>query len=366
MSPSTSLVGVMQDRLRAKHYSPRTEAAYVAWVRRYVRYHRRRHPREMGAPQVREFLTHLAVDRQVSASTQNQALAALQFLYRDVLEDPLAGALNQLHAKRSARLPTVLRKDEVARVLAAMRGTPRLMALIIYGGGLRVMECCELRVKDLDLVRGEIMVRSGKGQKDRQTLLSHRAADALRPHLARVERLHVADLRSGGGYVSLPGALRGKLGDAAARSWPWQWIFPATRTYRDKATGERRRHHLHETVLQRAVPEAARAAGISRRVTCHVFRHSFATHLMEAQHSLRLIQELMGHRDIRTTMLYLHVMSTARAGVRSPADLLETHGSIDQRRADLSGSGWLDGDDGGARYVDRPNVRRGPVYEGVS
>jgi integron integrase len=326
MSPPTSLIDVMQDRLRAKHYSPRTEEAYVTWVRRYVRYYRRRHPREMGAAQVRAFLTHLAVDRQVSASTQNQALAALQFLYREVLEDPLAEALEHLHAKRPTRLPTVLRQDEVARVLAAMRGTPQLMALIMYGGGLRVMECCQLRVKDVDLVGGEIMVRGGKGQKDRRTLLSQRGAEALRPHLARVARVHETDVRSGAGYVSLPEALRGKLGNAAARSWPWQWIFPASRTYRDEATGERRRHHLHETVLQRAVPEAARVAGITKRVTCHVFRHSFATHLMEAQHSLPLIQQLMGHRDIRTTMLYLHVVNTARAGVRSPADQLEKSG----------------------------------------
>jgi len=363
MSPSTSLVSVMQDRLRAKHYSPRTEEAYVAWVRRYVRYHRRRHPRDMGAVQVREFLTHLAVDRQVSASTQNQALAALQFLYREVLEDPLAGALDHLHAKRPRRLPTVLRKDEVARVLAAMRGTPKLMALVMYGGGLRVMECCQLRVKDVNLAGGEVMVRGGKGQKDRQTLLSQRAADSLRVHLDRVARLHHADLRSGGGHVALPEALRGKLGDAAARSWPWQWVFPASRTYRDGATGERRRHHVHETVLQRAVPEAARAAGISKRVTCHVFRHSFATHLMEAQHSLPLIQQLMGHRDIRTTMLYLHVVSTARAGVRSPADLLELAVATDTVRADDGGRPA--GVDRGARYVDRPNARRGARGEGV-
>ena len=365
MSPSTTLVGVLQDRLRAKHYSPRTEEAYVAWVRRYVQYHRRRHPRTMGAQQVREFLTHLAVERQVSASTQNQALAALQFLYRDVLDDPLAGALKHLHAKRPTRLPTVLRKDEVARVLAVMRGTPKLMALIMYGGGLRVMECCQLRVKVVDLVGGEIRVRGGKGQKDRRTLLSQRAADALGPHLARVERMHHADLRSGGGQVRLPDALRGKLGDAAARSWPWQWVFPASRTYRDRVTGERCRHHLHETVIQRAVPEGARAAGLSRRVTCHVFRHSFATHLMEAQHSLRLIQELMGHRDIRTTMLYLHVMSSARAGVRSPADLLESLRLTDGHRPDRGGEGRPTGDDSGVRSVDRPNARRGPREDGA-
>ena len=364
MSPSTSLVGVMQDRLRAKHYSSRTEEAYVAWVRRYVRYHRRRHPREMGAAQVIAFLTHLAVDRQVSASTQNQALAALQFLYREVLDDPLAEALDHLHAKRPTRLPTVLRKDEVARVLAAMRGTTQLMALVMYGGGLRVMECCQLRVKDVDLVGGEIMVRGGKGQKDRRTLLSQRGAEALRPHLARVARVHEADVRSGAGYVSLPEALRGKLGNASARSWPWQWVFPASRTYRDGATGERRRHHVHETVLQRAVPEAARVAGVTKRVTCHVFRHSFATHLMEAQHSLPLIQQLMGHRDIRTTMLYLHVVSTARAGVRSPADQLEMEGATDALRSGDGGSGWPGDELSRARYVDRPNARRAPRGDG--
>lgn len=254
-------------------------------------------------------------------------------------------------------LPSVLRKEEVAQVLAAMRGTPRLMALIMYGGGLRVMECCQLRVKDVDVARGEIMVRGGKGQKDRATLLSLRAAGALRDHLARVERMHRDDVRSGAGYVSLPGALRGKLGAAAARSWPWQWIFPAQRTYRDAETGERRRHHLHETVIQRAVPEAARAAGISRRVTCHVLRHSFATHLMEAQYSLPLIQQLMGHRDVRTTMLYLHVVSTARAGMRSPADVLELADGRGQTPGGLAGA------DRGARYVDRANERRGTIGE---
>ncbi len=328
MDGTLTLVAVLRHRLRVRHYSVRTEEVYVAWVRRFVRYHGRRHPRSMGVAEVRAFLTHLAVAGHVSASTQNQCLAALMFLYRDVLEAPLTGPIDALRAKRAERLPTVLTREEVTRVLAAMHGTPQLMALVSYGGGLRVMECCQLRVKDVDLARREVMVRSGKGDKDRTTVLSDRAARALRAHLTRVARQHRADIAAGGGYVVLPEALRRKLGDAAARSWAWQWVFPATRGYRDVETGERRRHHLHESVLQRAVPEAARIAGVSKRVSCHTFRHSFATHLLESQHNIRLVQELLGHRDIRTTMRYTHVMSTARAGVRSPADLLEGWGGV--------------------------------------
>jgi len=256
----------------------------------------------------------------VSASTQNQALAALLFLYGEVLGIPMAAPADHLHAKRPVRLPSVLTQEEVARVLDGMDGVPRLMAGLLYGSGLRLMECCQLRVKDVDLARGELTVREGKGQKDRVTMLPQTVVPALKAQLARVRAQHARDVAAGGGHVALPGALRAKLGDAAARSWPWQWVFPATRPYRDGATGELRRHHLHETVLQRAVTAAARAAAVPKRVTCHTFRHSFATHLLEAGYDIRTVQELLGHGDVRTTMIYTHVLNRGGLGVRSPLD----------------------------------------------
>ncbi len=274
----------------------------------------------MGAAHVRDFLTHLARDQEVSASTQNQALAALLFLYREVLAQPISGAMQHLHAKRPERLPVVMTRDETQRVLGVMRGTTRLMAAMMYGSGMRVMECCTLRVKDVDISRGEIVIRSGKGQKDRVTMLPQRVVPALRVQLERAARQHATDVRAGGGYVALPGALRTKLGDGAARSWAWQWIFPATRSYREPSSGERRRHHLHESVVQREVTNAAREAQIAKRVTCHTFRHSFATHLLASGSDIRTIQELLGHKDVRTTMLYTHVLNRGGLGVRSPMD----------------------------------------------
>jgi integron integrase len=231
---------------------------------------------------VREFLTYLARDRQVSASTQNQALAALLFLYRTVLELPIAAPMDHLHAKRPLRLPVVLTRDEVDAVLVQMRGTTRLMAAMLYGGGLRLLECCQLRVKDVDVSRGEIVVRHGKGGKDRVTVLSRAVQRPLEAHLLRVQAQHEGDVRAGAGHVALPSALSRKLGRSVARSWPWQWVFPATRPYRDRESGEWRRHHLHESVLQRDVSAAGRTAGVAKRVTVHTLRHSFATHLMEA------------------------------------------------------------------------------------
>ncbi len=321
MANGETILRVLHDRIVAKHYSARTEEAYAHWVRRYVRFHQRRHPRELGVEQVRDFLTHLARDEQVSASTQNQALAALLFLYREVLGLPIARSMAHLHAKRPERLPVVLTRDETQQVLRAMRGTTRLMASLMYGSGMRVMECCTLRVKDVDLTRGEIMIRSGKGQKDRITMLPQRILPAFRVHLERVAAQHAKDLAAGGGYVALPDALHRKLGDHASRSWPWQWIFPATRPYRDAATGERRRHHLHESVLQREVSNAVREAQIAKRATSHTFRHSFATHLLASGSDIRTIQELLGHKDVRTTMMYTHVLNRGGLGVRSPLDL---------------------------------------------
>ena len=318
MGPSpTTLLSVLRDRIRARHFSPRTEAAYDAWVRRYIRYHGRRHPRQLD---VRDFLTHLARDGRVSASTQNQALAALLFLYREVLGITIAAPTDHLQARRPTRLPSVLTRDEVTRVLEQMRGPTRLMASLLYGSGLRLMECCRLRVKDLDLTRGEITVREGKGQKDRMTMLPRSLVAPLAEQMRRGQARHVADVEAGGGWVELPGALRAKLGDGAARDWPWQWVFPAARTYVCREDGERRRHHLHESALQRAVTVAARAAGVPKRVTCHTFRHSFATHLLEGGYDIRTVQELLGHRDVRTTMIYTHVLNRGGLGVRSPLD----------------------------------------------
>ncbi|MBL0173163.1 MAG: integron integrase [Gemmatimonadaceae bacterium] len=322
MSSRPTLLGVLRDRIRAKHYSPRTDEAYSMWVRRYVRYFRGKHPRDLGVPHVRDFLTHLARDGRVAASTQNQALAALLFLYREVLETPMALPMDHLHAKRPVRLPVVLTRAEVEEVLAELSGTPQLMAKLLYGSGMRLLECCQLRVKDLDLVRRELVIREGKGQKDRISMVPQQLVRPLEAHLVRVRRQHERDVKAGAGFVALPDALRRKLGDAAARGWAWQWVFPATRTYRDDVSHEMRRHHLHESVLQRAVTDAARAARVAKRVTCHTFRHSFATHLLEAGYDPRTIQELLGHKDLRTTMIYMHVLNRGGLGVRSPLDQL--------------------------------------------
>ena len=315
-----SLVEVLRERLRLKRYSPRTADVYESWVRRYIAYHGRRHPREMDVAELREFLSYLASGRGVSASTQNQALAAVRFLYEEVLERPLAAPTDHLQAKRPKRMPTVLSVADVQRVLAAMDGVPQLMARLLYGSGLRLMECCALRVKDLDLSRGEITVRHGKGGRDRRTMLPDAVIGDLRRHLAEVQRQHQRDIARGAGYVALPDAMRAKLGPDGGRAWAWQWVFPATRGYRDPVTGERRRHHLHESVVQAAVVTAGRVAGLGQRVTCHTFRHSFATHLLEAGYDIRTVQELLGHRDVSTTMIYTHVLNKGGLGVRSPLD----------------------------------------------
>ena len=313
------LLTTLRASLRVRHYSPRTEEAYVAWVRRFVRFHEFRHPRELGPCAVAAFLSDLATRRRVSASTQNQALAALLFLYREVLREPSPGLEGVIRAKRPHRLPVVLSRDEAHAVLAELSGAPRLVALLLYGSGLRLLEALRLRVKDLDLARGELTVRAGKGDKDRRTVLPAAAAVPLREHLARVRALHARDLARGAGRVALPGALERKL-PQAGREWGWQWVFPATTHYRDRETGERRRHHLHESAVQRAVREAVLKAGISKRATCHTFRHSFATHLLEDGYDIRTVQELLGHNDVRTTMIYTHVLNRGGRGVRSPLD----------------------------------------------
>lgn len=307
-------------KVRTRHYSPRTERAYVDWVRRFVLFHGRRHPSAMGEREVAAFLTHLATERRVSASTQNQALAALLFLYRHVLGTNLDLIEGIRCAKRPLRLPVVLSQAEVRAVIRALRGSARLLALLMYGAGLRVSECVTLRVKDADLDRCEILVRGGKGNKDRRVPLPRVALPALRTHLARMKAGYLADLRRGVRITPLPGALSVKYPNAD-REWSWRYLFPAARVYRH-ADGTLRRHHYHVTAIQRAFKIAVRTTGIAKRASCHALRHSFATHLLESGTDIRTIQELLGHTDLRTTMIYTHVVNRGAMGVASPADRL--------------------------------------------
>lgn len=308
--------------IRRRHLRPSTEESYVSWIKRFIRFHKLRHPKDLGAPEIEAFLSFLAVSLKVSASTQNQALSALLFLYRSVLEMEERPDLDAIvHAKRLQRLPTVMSPVEVMLVLNEMRGKAALVAQLLYGAGLRLLEGLSLRVKDVDFSNHQLMVRNGKGGKDRRALLPERLAPVLARHLIQVRKQHKADLRKGAGWVELPDALDRKFPDAG-RAWMWQWVFPATRTYLHPETGERRRHHLHETVVQRAVTQAARAAGLHKRVTCHTFRHSFATHLLEAGHDVRTLQELLGHTSLNTTMIYTHVLKRGPGGVQSPLDRL--------------------------------------------
>jgi integron integrase len=315
------LLAQLREAIRLRHYSPHTEEAYVAWVRRFVRFCGMRHPAEVGEAEVARFLTSLAEEGRVGATTQNQAASALQFLYEHVLQRPFARPAGIVRAKEPGRLPVVLTPAEVRLVLARLRGVPRLVASLLYGSGLRLLEALTLRVKDVDFGRREICVRRGKGAKDRVTMLPASLTGPLGEHLQHVERLHRSDLERGAGEVKLPDAFAQKS-PGAARDWAWQWVFPAGRLCRDLATGQFRRHHYHETAVQRAVRQAVQLAGLSKRATCHTFRHSFATHLLEAGHDIRTIQELLGHRDVRTTMIYTHVLNRGGLGVRSPADFL--------------------------------------------
>ncbi len=309
----------MRTALRARHYSARTEQAYCQWVRRFIRFHGMRHPAGMGEAEINAFLSALATQGHVSASTQTQALSALLFLYRHVLRTPVGDLGELVRARRPRRLPVVLTRDEVASVLRHLDGDARLMAALMYGAGLRLGECLRLRVQDLDFARGEIVVRGGKGDKDRVTVLPQALKPELRTHLTRVRRLHQGDLAAGWGRVELPGALARKY-PAASADWRWQWVFPQRRRWRDPATGAQGRHHVHQTVVQRAMTQAVRAAGIAKRAGCHTLRHSFATHLLEAGYDIRTIQELLGHKDVRTTMVYTHVVNRGGLGVRSPVD----------------------------------------------
>ena len=313
------LLDQVRDALRLKHYSIRTENSYVDWIRRYILFHHKRHPAEMGTAEIEAFLTHLAVEEHVAASTQNQALSALLFLYREVLhQDP--GPIDALRARKPKRLPTVLTRDEVQRVIAQMSGTHQLMAKLLYGSGLRLMECLRLRVKDVDFTMRTITVRDGKGGQDRVTILPDSLIPPLQEHLQAVKALHNQDLAQGYGAVYLPDALERKYPNTN-KEWGWQYLFPATRLSVDPRSGAVRRHHLDESGLQKAIRQAAQRAGISKPVSPHTLRHSFATHLLEAGYDIRTVQELLGHKDVRTTMIYTHVLQRGALAVRSPLDL---------------------------------------------
>ena len=308
--------------IRTRHYSPRTEETYVGWIRRFVRFHGNRHPETMSAPQVREFLNYLANERGVSASTQNQALSAILFLYKFVLEKDIGWVHGIARAKGPKRLPVVLSKREVRAVLGELDGTNRLVGTLLYGCGFRLLECLQLRVKDVDFDRGQVAVRSGKGDKDRTVMLPRAAKRELERHMRRVRRRYEADLEEPDFSVTLPESLKRKL-PRAGRDWAWHYVFPSSRTFLDDQTGEPRRHHMHPSGIQRAMTEAVRSSRITKRATCHTLRHSFATHLLESGCDIRTVQKLLGHRDVRITMIYTHVVDKKALAVRSPLDELD-------------------------------------------
>ena len=311
----------VRQAVRMRHYSPKTEEAYVGWIKRFILFHKHRHPAEMGEKEIGHYLSSLATDSRVSASTQNQALNAILFLYHEVLGKEIGYVNGVVRAKKPRRLPVVLTKEEVKRALSCLRGTPWLMAMLLYGAGLRVMECCRLRVKDIDFSQNQVVVRCGKGNKDRYTTLPTAAKEPLLRHLHVVKRQHQEDLTKGLGDVALPNALERKYPNAG-KEWGWQWVFPATSHYTDRITGEQRRHHLHESVLQRAFKETRFKAEISKPASCHTLLHGFATHLLEDGYDIRTVQELLGHKDVNTTMIFTHVLNRDGRGIHSPADRL--------------------------------------------
>ena len=319
VASSPKLLDRVRWHLRVKHYSIRTEQAYIDWIRRYILFHRKRHPNEMAEKEITEFLTHLAVDKRVAASTQNQAFSALLFLYQQVLERRLDFIDNVQRVTRPAKLPIVFTPREARAILAHLKGDYRLMAELLYGSGLRLMECLRLRVKDIDFGYGHIIVRDGKGLRDRITVLPERLRRPLQLHLERVREIHQRDLAAKNGRVYLPFALERKYRNAG-RSWPWQYVFPADKLSTDPRSGEVRRHHVSENNLQKAVKTAIHRAGLRKAGSCHTFRHSFATHLLENGQDIRTVQELLGHKDVSTTMIYTHVLNRPGLAVRSPLD----------------------------------------------
>lgn len=319
-SSGKKLLDQYRDALRVKHYSPRTEETYILWVKNFILYHNKRHRKEMGISEIGQFLAHLASEKEVSASTQNQAFSAILFLYRHVLHTELDEfALLEFRPQRAKTIPTVLSRNEVKRLFTNLTGTPRLVAQVIYGGGLRVMETMRLRVKDIDFGNRQIIVRDGKGENDRFTVLPESLVNPLQLQLDHVKALHQKDLADGFGSVYLPPSLDRKYQNAH-KEWIWQYLFPASDLSKDKRTSITRRHHLHETLIQRAIKEAARRAKIDKHVTPHTLRHSFATHLLQNGYDIRTIQELLGHKDVKTTMIYTHVLQRGGLAVRSPLD----------------------------------------------
>ena len=316
---SPKLLDRLRTQIRLRHYSLRTEQTYVDWARRYILFHGKRHPKEMGAAELRDFLSHLAVDRNVAASTQNQAKSALLFLYREVLQIELPWLDEVIAAKTAKRLPVVLTQVEARDLLGAMSGAMGLIASLLYGTGMRLLEGLRLRVKDVEFTRREIIVREGKGNKDRVTVLPENLILPLKAHLEKVQALHERDLAAGFGEVYLPNALAVKYSNTP-KAWGWQFVFPSPVRSIDPRSGVERRHHVYETSVQRAVREASRLAGITKPVTPHVLRHSFATHLLQAGYDIRTVQELLGHKDVQTTMIYTHVLNRGGRDVVSPLD----------------------------------------------
>ena len=319
LKPSKGLVEQVRDAIRLRHYSIRTEDAYVNWIIRFILFHNKRHPKDMGIREIEEFLTHLAVKGHVASSTQNQAYSAILFLYREVLRKELEGPIGAIRAKKPRRLPTVLSKVEALRVIGAMSGVHQLMAKLLYGSGLRLMECLRLRVKDADFGQNHIIVRDAKGMKDRVALFPESLRPLLAEHLQRVRILHEQDLEEGYGRVYLPFAIEKKYPNAN-KEWGWQYVFPAKTLSVDPRSGNIRRHHMNEGTLQKAVKDAVHLARIHKPVNCHTFRHSFATHLLEDGYDIRTVQELLGHKDVSTTMIYTHVLGRGVMGVKSPLD----------------------------------------------
>jgi len=313
------LLDQVRDVIRRKHYSIRTEQAYIDWIKRFIIYHRKRHPGEMAEEEVAEFLTHLARDLNVAASIQNQALSALLFLYKEVLKHEIGWLEKVERAKKPPKLPVVLSRGEVKEIFRHLHGVPKLMAGLLYGSGLRLMECVRLRIKDIDFALAQITVRDAKGGKDRVTMLPLNLSEPLRRHLSRVKAQHEQDVEDGFGSVHLPFSLARKSPNAAGE-WAWQYVFPSSRLSIDPRSGQKQRHHIAEGVLQSALKRAVDAAGIVKRANCHSLRHSFATHLLTKGYDIRTVQELLGHKDVSTTMIYTHVLNRPGIGVKSPLD----------------------------------------------
>ena len=317
------LLEQVRDVIRKRHYSIRTEQAYVEWIRRFIMFHKEQHPKDMGEKEISQFISHLATDKNVAASAQNQALKAIVFLYKQVLNVEPGDFGHMERARKPEKLPTVMSRDEAGRILASMTGIHQLMAKLLYGCGLRLMECVCMRVKDIDFEQNHIIVRDGKGMKDRSTMLPEQLKPLLLEHLERVRIMHEQDLKKGYGEVFLPFALERKYPNDACE-WGWQYVFPSGRISKDPRSGKMRRHHISENSLQRAVQKAARKANLTKHVSPHTFRHSFATHLLEGGYDIRTVQELLGHKEVTTTMIYTHVINKGGMGVQSPLDTLNS------------------------------------------